>query len=154
MTDRAQQSPYLAELRRRVLIYDGAMGTSLDLFPLAAEDFGGEATNGARDYLTLTRPDIIEQVHTSFMDAGCDVLETNTFQSTRIRLEEWGLGDRTYELNYAAARLARKVADRYEARDGRRRFVAGSIGPTGKLPSSDEPSLSDITFDQLSDIIY
>ncbi len=105
-------SRYLAELERRVLIFDGAMGTSLDLFPLTAEDFGGEATNGARDYLTLTRPDVIEQIHTSFMEAGCDVLETNTFQSTRMRLDEWGLGNKTYELNFTAAQLARKVAGR------------------------------------------
>ncbi len=152
MTDRANQSPYLAELKHRVLIYDGAMGTSLDEFDLQAEDFGGEQYNGCRDYLVITRPDVIEQVHTSFMEAGCDVLETCTFQSTRIRLEEWGLGEQTYAINVEAARIARRVADRFEALDGRKRFVAGSIGPTGKLPSSDEPALSDITFDELSDI--
>ena len=88
-----------------------------------------------------TRPDVIEQIHASFMEAGADVLETNTFQSTRLRLEEWGLAERTHELNVPAARLAREVADRYAARDGRPRFVAGSIGPTGKLPSSDDPAL-------------
>lgn len=136
------------------MIFDGAMGTSLDEWDLTAADFGGETTNGCRDYLVITRPDIIEQVHTSFMEAGCDVLETCTFQSTRIRLEEWGLGDQTYAINVAAAQIARRVADRFEALDGRKRFVAGSIGPTGKLPSSNEPALSDITFDQLSDIIY
>ena len=85
------------------------------------------------------------------MDAGADVLETNTFQSTRLRLEEWGLAERTHELNVHAARLAREVADEYAARDGRPRFVAGSIGPTGKLPSSDDPMLSDTSFQQLSD---
>jgi len=136
------------------LIYDGAMGTSLDEWTLTAEDFGGEETNGCRDYLVLTRPDIIEQIHTSFMEAGCDVLETCTFQATRIRLEEWGLGEQTHALNFNAAQIARRVADRFEAMDGRKRFVAGSIGPTGKLPSSDEPALSDVTFDQLSDIVY
>src|SRR5215216_5094336 len=143
---------YLEALKQRVLIFDGAMGTSIDTFNLTAEDFGGEATNGNRDYLVITRPDVIEQIHSSFMDAGCDVLETNTFQSTRLRLEEWGLADRTAEINRTAAQLARRVADRYEAKDGRPRYVAGSSGPTGKLPSSDDPSLSDITFDQLSDI--
>ncbi len=88
------------------------------------------------------------------MDAGCDVLETCTFQSTRLRLDEWGLAEQTYAINYAAAQIARKVADRYAAQDGRPRYVAGSIGPTGKLPSSDDPALSDVTFDQLSDIFY
>jgi len=149
--NRSEHSRYLAELARRVLIYDGAMGTSLDLYPLTADDFGGERTNGNRDYLVHTRPDIIREIHGSFMEAGCDVLETNTFQSTRMRLEEWGLGDQTQQLNQAAARIARSVADEYEARDGRQRFVAGSMGPTGKLPSSDDPALSDVTFDQLSD---
>ena len=135
MTNRTDQSPYLAELQRRVLIYDGAMGTSFDQYPLTAEDFGGERTNNNRDYLAYTRPDIVREIHRSFMEAGCDVLETNTFQSTQLRLAEWGLGERTKELNANAARLAREVADEYQARDGRKRFVAGSMGPTGKLPS-------------------
>jgi 5-methyltetrahydrofolate--homocysteine methyltransferase len=135
-------------------VYDGAMGTSIDLFNLTAEDYGGERTNGNRDFLVITRPGVIEQIHTSFMEAGCDVLETNTFQSTRLRLEEWGLAERTAEINQAAARLARRVADRFEAQDGRPRYVAGSLGPTGKLPSSDDPALSDITFDQLSEIFF
>jgi 5-methyltetrahydrofolate--homocysteine methyltransferase len=145
---------YLEALRERVLIYDGAMGTSIDTFHLTAADYGGENTFGARDYLVITRPDVIEQIHASFLEAGADVLETCTFQSTRIRLEEWGLADQTHAINVAAARLARRVADAFEARDGRPRYVAGSMGPTGKLPSSDDPSLSDITFDQLSDIFY
>ncbi|HET9224827.1 MAG TPA: homocysteine S-methyltransferase family protein, partial [Roseiflexaceae bacterium] len=152
MTKDTHKSTYLEAIKQRVLLFDGAMGTSIDMFNLTAEDFGGEQTNGNRDYLVITRPDVIEQIHSSFMDAGCDVLETDTFQSTRLRLEEWGLGERTAEINRAAAQLARRVADRYEAQDGRPRYVCGSIGPTGKLPSSDDPALSDITFDQLSDI--
>ena len=143
---------YLEALRERVLIYDGAMGTSIDTFELTAEDYGGERTNGNRDYLVITRPDVIAAIHASFLEAGADVIETNTFQSTRLRLEEWGLGDRTLELNRAAAALARSVADRFAAQDGRPRYVAGSMGPTGKLPSSDDPALSDITFEQLSEI--
>lgn len=143
---------YLQALRERVLIFDGAMGTNIDLFNLTAEDYGGERTNGNRDYLAITRPDVIEQIHSSFLAAGCDVLETNTFQSSRLRLAEWGLADHTAELNTAAARLARSAADRFAAQDGRPRYVAGSLGPTGKLPSSDDPALSDITFDELSDI--
>ncbi len=141
---------YLQALQSRVLIYDGAMGTSIDTFNLTAEDYGGEQTFGARDYLVITRPDVIEQIHTSFMEAGCDVLETDTFQSTRIRLEEWGLADQTTAISRTAAQIARRVADRYEAQDGRPRYVAGSLGPTGKLPSSDDPALSDITFEALS----
>src|SRR5215471_8987525 len=84
---------YLEALKERVLLFDGAMGTSIDTFDLSAADFGGERTYGNRDYLSITRPDVIEQIHSSFMDAGCDVLETDTFQATRLRLEEWGLGD-------------------------------------------------------------
>lgn len=149
----ARQS-YLEALAERVLIYDGAMGTSIDLYDLTAEDYGGERTFGNRDYLVITRPDVIGQIHASFLEAGCDVLETCTFQSTRLRLEEWGLGERTIEINQAAAALARAVADRYEAQDGRPRYVAGSMGPTGKLPSSDDPALSDVTFEQLSAIFH
>lgn len=152
MTDRP--SAYLEALKQRVLIFDGAMGTSIDTFDLTVADYGGESTFGNRDYLVITRPDVIEAIHTSFMEAGADVLETNTFQSTRLRLEEWGLGEQTIELNHAAASLARRVADRFAAQDGRARFVAGSMGPTGKLPSSDDPALSDITFEELSAIFY
>ncbi|MBC8161536.1 MAG: homocysteine S-methyltransferase family protein, partial [Roseiflexaceae bacterium] len=143
---------YLQALQSRVLIYDGAMGTSFDTFDLTVEDFGGERTNGNRDYLAWTRPELVRSIHESFLAAGCDVLETNTFQSTRLRLEEWGLGDQTHELNAHAAGLARAAADAFEARDGRPRYVAGSMGPTGKLPSSDDPALSDISFDELSEI--
>ncbi|MFL5807708.1 MAG: homocysteine S-methyltransferase family protein, partial [Roseiflexaceae bacterium] len=153
MTNTNHKPTYLEALKERVLVFDGAMGTSIDSFNLTAEDFGGARTEGNRDYLVITRPDVIEQIHSSFMEAGCDVLETDTFQSSRLRLEEWGLADQTHAISLAAARLARKVADRYEAKDGRPRYVAGSIGPTGKLPSSDDPALSDVTFDQLSDMI-
>ncbi|MEI6179465.1 MAG: methionine synthase [Chloroflexales bacterium] len=147
-----RQPTYLAALAEHVLIYDGAMGTSIDTFNLTAEDYGGEPTNGNRDYLVITRPDVIAAIHASFFEAGADVIETCTFQSSRLRLAEWGLADRTVELNRAAATLARSVADRFTAQDGRPRFVAGSIGPTGKLPSSDDPALSDITFEELSAI--
>lgn len=143
------RSPYLAALDERVLVFDGAMGTSIDTFTLTAEDYGGPETEGCRDYLVITRPDVIEQIHASFLEAGCDVLETCTFQSTRLRLEEWGLADKTHEINRGAAALARRVADHFAAQDGRPRFVAGSMGPTGKLPSSDNPDLSDISFEEL-----
>lgn len=145
----ATRPRYLEALATRVLVFDGAMGTSIDTFDLKAEDYGGVATEGCRDYLVITRPDVIAEIHSRFMEAGCDVVETCSFQSTRMRLEEWGLGERTHEINYAAAQVARRVADRFEAQDGRPRFVAGSLGPTGKLPSSDDPELSNISFDEL-----
>jgi 5-methyltetrahydrofolate--homocysteine methyltransferase len=150
----SRKPTYVEALAQRVLVFDGAMGTSIDTYNLTAEDYGGERTNGNRDYLVITRPDVIGAIHASFLEAGADVLETNTFQSTRLRLEEWGLAERTHEVNYAAAQLARKVADEFEAKDGRPRYVAGSLGPTGKLPSSDDPALSDIGFEELSAIFY
>src|SRR6476620_4710547 len=128
MTTNNRKPTYLEALKERVLVFDGAMGTSIDTFNLTAEDFGGARTEGNRDYLVLTRPDLIEQIHASFMDAGCDVLETDTFQAPRLRLEEWGLADRTADINRTAAQQARRVADRFEAQDGRTRYVSGSIG--------------------------
>ena len=146
-------SPYLDALDRRVLVFDGAMGTSIQRYHLSADDFGGKSLEGCNDHLVLTRPDVIREIHESFMAAGCDVLETCTFQSTPRRLEEWGLLDKAREINVAAARLAREVADRY-ATPERPRFVAGSIGPTGLLPSSSDPVLSDTTFNELSEQYY
>ena len=146
-------SAYLDALTRRVLVFDGAMGTSIQRYHLTAEDFGGKAFEGCNDHLVLTRPDVIREIHESFLAAGCDVLETCTFQSTPRRLEEWGLLDKVREINVAAARLARDVADRYATPD-RPRFVAGSIGPTGLLPSSSDPVLSNTTYAELSDQYY
>ena len=143
---------YLDAISERVLIYDGAMGTSIQALHLTAEDFGGERTEGCNDYLVLTRPDVIRAVHASFLEVGSEVIETDTFRSNRLTLAEYGLQDRVYEINFAAAQLAREVADEYEAKTGIERFVAGSMGPSGKLPSSDDPDLSNITFDELADV--
>ncbi|MFQ3536406.1 MAG: methionine synthase [Aggregatilineales bacterium] len=143
---------YLEAIRDHVLIYDGAMGTSIQRYKLTAEDFGGEALNGCNDYLVITRPDVIEAIHSSFLAVGCEVIETNTFRSNRITLAEYGLQDRVLEINRAAAQLARRVADKFAAETGLPRYVAGSIGPSGKLPSSDDPDLSNITFDELADV--
>ncbi len=154
MTSVQPKPHYLKALAERVLIFDGAMGTNIDPFELTAADYGGERTFGCRDYLVITRPDVIEQIHTAFMEAGCDVLKTCSFQASRLRLEEWGLGEQTYAVNRRAGEIARRVADRFEAQDGRPRYVAGSLGPTGKLPSSDDPMLSNITFDELSEVFY
>ena len=142
-------SPYLDTVRERVLFFDGAMGTSIQGYDLTAEDFGGK--EGCNDYLVLTRPHIIEEIHTSFLEVGCDVLETDTFNASRLRLAEYGLADKLYELNFAAAQIARGVADRYTTPENPR-FVAGSMGPTGKLLSSEDPALSDLTFDELADV--
>jgi 5-methyltetrahydrofolate--homocysteine methyltransferase len=146
-------SRFLAELSRRVLVYDGAMGTNIQRHGLSAEDYGGKSLEGCNDNLVLTRPDVIQGIHESFLAVGCDVVETCTFQSTPRRLEEWGLKDKVRDVNVRAARLARAACDKYATPD-RPRFVAGSIGPTGMLPSSSDPVLSKIGFAELSENYY
>ncbi|MBI5928517.1 MAG: methionine synthase [Chloroflexi bacterium] len=143
---------YLDAIADHVLIFDGAMGTEVQRRKLTADDFGGEQYNGCNDYLVITRPDVIESIHASYFAAGSEVVETDTFRSNRHTLGEYHLQDRVLEINRAAASLARKVADRFEAETGIPRFVAGSIGPSGFLPSSDDPGLSAVTYDQLADI--
>src|SRR4051794_32147101 len=149
MTRKTIDSPYLKALDDRVLIYDGAMGTSIQRFNLTPEDFGGKSLEGCNDNLVLTRPDVIQAIHESFLAVGCDVVETCTFQSTPRRLEEWGLGDKVREINVAAARLARAACDKY-ATPEKPRFVAASMGPTGMLPSSSDPALGNISYGELS----
>jgi 5-methyltetrahydrofolate--homocysteine methyltransferase len=144
-------SRYLEELGRRVLVYDGAMGTSIQGLGLTAEDFGGPALEGCNDYLVVTRPDVIESIHASFLEVGCDVVETDTFRSNRLTLGEYGLGDRVLEINRTAAAVARRACDRYATED-RPRFVAGSIGPSGFLPSTSDPALGAMTYEELEDV--
>src|SRR2546423_11982105 len=144
-------SQFLDTLAHRVLIYDGAMGTNIQSYQLTAQDYGGQATEGCNEYLVLTKPSIIEEIHTGFLEAGCDVLETNSFTASRLKLDEYGLGALTHEVNLTSAQLARRLADRYSTAQ-QPRFVAGSIGPTGMLPSSDDPLLSNITYQQLVEI--
>jgi 5-methyltetrahydrofolate--homocysteine methyltransferase len=144
---------YLAALAGRVLVFDGAMGTNIQLHHPTADDFGGKSLEGCNDHLVLTRPDIIQSIHESFLAVGCDVVETCTFQSTPHRLREWGIEQKTRELNVAAARLARAACDKYSTPE-RPRFVAGSIGPTGFLPSSSDPVLSKTTFEELANNYY
>jgi 5-methyltetrahydrofolate--homocysteine methyltransferase len=153
MTDKKTKSRYLDELDRRVLVYDGAMGTNIQRYNLSAEDFGGKALEGCNDHLVLTRPDVIQAIHESFLEVGCDVVETCTFQSTPRRLHEWGLGDKVRDINVAAARLARAACDKLATPD-RPRFVAASMGPTGMLPSSSDPVLSKITYEELAANYY
>lgn len=145
---------YLDAIQDHVLIFDGAMGTSIQRYNLTAEDFGGEQYNGCNDYLVITRPDVIEAIHASFLEVGSEVIETDTFRSNRHTLSEYGLADKVLDINRAAAQIARRVADRYAAETNIPRYVAGSIGPSGFLPSSDDPDLSNVTFDQLADLFY
>jgi len=141
---------YLEALTQRVLVYDGAMGTSIQRYELSATDFGGQKLWGCNDYLVISKPVVIEEIHESFLKVGCDVLETCTFRSNRLTMREYGLQDRILEINRVAAQLARRVADKYSTAD-KPRFIAGSIGPSGMLPSADDPTLSNITFDELAD---
>ncbi|MBV9309844.1 MAG: homocysteine S-methyltransferase family protein, partial [Solirubrobacterales bacterium] len=131
----------LAALRERVIVYDGGMGATLEQFDLSLED-DYKLPGRCHEALVLNRPDVIEGVHTSMLDAGAEVVETDTFQGSRLKLSEWGLEDHTLEINTRAAQIARKAA-------GDSRFVAGSIGPTGYLPASDDPSLGQIRFAEL-----
>src|SRR4051812_715272 len=120
------------------------MGATLEQFDLTEEDYGG-LQGKCHEALVLNRPDVIEGVHQSMLDAGAEVIETDTFQGSRLKLEEWGLGEHTPEVNRKAAEIARKAA-------GDDRFVAGSIGPTGHLPASDDPTLGQIGFRQLVEV--
>src|SRR5436190_9404649 len=120
------------------------MGATLEQFDLTPEDYGG-LQGKCHEALVLNRPDVIQGVHESMLDAGAEVLETDTFQASRLKLEEWGLGEHTLEINTKAAQIAREAA-------GEDRFVAGSIGPTGFLPASEDPSLGQIRFGELVDV--
>ncbi len=133
---------FLQAVRERVVIFDGAMGTSIQARQPSVDDFWGK--EGCNELLVLSRPDLIRDIHASFFDVGCDVVETNTFGGTRIVLAEYGLEDKVHEINQTAARLAREVAAEY-ASIGRPRFVAGSLGPSTKLPS-----LGHIGFDAMA----
>jgi 5-methyltetrahydrofolate--homocysteine methyltransferase len=135
---------YIEAVRRRVVVFDGGMGATLEQFDLTQEDYGG-LEGKCHEALVLNRPDVIQGVHESMLNAGAEVVETDTFQGSRLKLEEWGLGEHTLEINTKAAQIARAAA-------GEDRFVAGSIGPTGHLPASDDPTLGKITFRELVEV--
>src|SRR5450631_3364056 len=135
---------YLKTISEHVVVYDGGMGATLEQFDLTSEDYGGLAGK-CHEALVLNRPDVIEGVHSSMIDAGAEVLETDTFQASRLKLAEWGLEAHTHEINLKAAQIARRAA-------GEHRFVAGAIGPTGFLPASDDPTLGQISFRQLVEV--
>ncbi len=136
---------YLDAVRERVVVFDGATGTNLQLRELGPDDFGGPALEGCNEILAVTRPDVVAELHASFLEVGCDVVETNTFGAFSVPLAEYGIEDRAVELNLAAARIARSVADDFATPD-RPRWVAGSVGPGTKFPS-----LGNIRFADLRD---
>jgi 5-methyltetrahydrofolate--homocysteine methyltransferase len=135
---------FLSAVRERVIVYDGGMGATLEQFDLDLErDY--RLPGRCHEALVLNRPDVIEGVHASMLDAGAEVVETDTFQGSRLKLAEWGLEEHTHEINLRAAQIARRAA-------GENRFVAGSIGPTGFLPASDDPTLGQIRFAELVEV--
>src|SRR5215813_12412196 len=135
---------FLAATRDRIVVFDGGMGATLEQFDLSLErDY--RLPGRCHEVLVLNRPDVIQGVHESMVAAGAEVVETDTFQGSRLKLEEWGLGQHTLEINQKAAEIARKAV-------GEDRFVAGSIGPTGFLPASTDPTLGDISFSTLVDV--
>ncbi len=132
-------------LENKILVFDGATGTSLQNQNLTAADFGGEKYAGCNEYLNIVKPEATENVHRGFLDVGADIVETNSFGGASIVLAEYGLAEKSYEINKRGAEIARKIADEYSVK-GHKRYVAGSMGPTTKLPS-----LGHIEFDIMRD---
>src|ERR671927_959797 len=135
---------FMEAVRSRVVVFDGGMGATLEQFDLTSEDYGG-LPGKCHQALVLNRPDVIQGVHESMLNAGAEVVETDSFQGSRLKLDEWGLGEHTLEINTKAAQSAREAC-------GNERFVAGSIGPTGMLPASDDPTLGKISFRELVEV--
>jgi len=147
-------------LEQRILILDGAMGTMIQGYKLQEEDYRGVRfkdwpwdLKGNNDLLCLTQPDLIREIHTRYLEAGADILETNSFNSTAISMADYHLEGLVYELNQAAARLARAAADEMGRKTGRIRFVAGVLGPTNRTaslsPDVNNPGFRNIAFAQL-----
>ncbi|TAK54390.1 MAG: methionine synthase, partial [Bacteroidetes bacterium] len=125
---------FLDILKQKVIVFDGATGTHLQGQNLTPDDFGGDALAGCNEYLVVSKPSAVENVHSDYLEAGCDVIETDTFGGTSIVLAEYNLANRAYELNFKAAQIAKRVASDFSTAN-HSRFVAGSLGPTTKLPS-------------------
>ncbi len=150
-------------LSRRIMIIDGAMGTMIQTYKLTEEQYRGERfkditqpVKGNNDLLVLTQPQIIKEIHAKFLDAGADIIETNTFNAQAVSLEDYKMGDLAYEINFEAARIAKEVAAEYTAKDpSKPRFVAGAIGPTTKMtsmsPDVNNPGFRALTFQELVD---
>ena len=149
------------EVHQRILILDGAMGTMIQQYNLSEADFRGERfvdipgqMKGNNDILCLTRPDVVKDIHRKYLQAGADIIETNSFNATRISMADYRVEEYIAEINLAAARLAREVADEFTAVTPEKpRFVAGSVGPTNKTlslsPDVNNPALRNITYDEL-----
>lgn len=154
------------EAAKRILILDGAMGTMIQRHPLEEEDFRGERfkahhknLKGNNDLLSLTRPDIILQIHKDYLEAGADIIETNTFSGTTIAQADYDLQDAVYDINYQSAKLARTAVDEYNLKTpNKQRFVAGAMGPTNRTaslsPDVSDPGYRAVTFDILRDAYY
>ena len=154
----AARKAFLAEAANRILITDGAFGTEIQNYKLAEADYAGKLglgheQKGNNDILALTKPEVPEAIHRAYFEAGADIAETNTFSANRISQADYGAEHLVREINLASARLARRVADEYAARDGKPRFVAGAIGPTNKTlslsPDVNDPGYREIDWDTL-----
>ena len=147
MNANSRSSQLKTALSRRILVVDGAMGTQIQARGLTPDDFGGPEYEGCNEYLNITRPDVIDAIHRAYLDAGADIIETNTFGATALVLGEYHLADHARRINRAAAAIARRAADDYTAADAAKpRFVAGAMGPTTRAISV----TGGITFDQLA----
>lgn len=152
---------FLAEAAKRILITDGAFGTEIQRWKLSEADYAGTLNlareqKGNNDILALTKPEVPESIHRAYFEAGADIAETNTFSANRISQADYGAEHLVREINVESARLARRLADEYQARDGRPRFVAGAIGPTNKTlslsPDVNDPGYREIDWDTLVDV--
>ncbi len=139
------------KLEKETILLDGAFGTYIQSLGIKDDDFKDRP--GCMEYLSITRPDLIRKVHSDYLEAGSDAVETNTFGGNAIKLAEYGLSDQVFELNRAGTKLARDVADEFSA-PSFPRYVIGTMGPTGKLPSSTDPVLGDVTYGELKKIFY
>ena len=152
---------FRAEAAKRILITDGAFGTEIQNWKLDEAAYAGTLTlghdqKGNNDILALTKPEVPESIHRAYFEAGADIAETNTFSANRISQADYGAEGLVREINVASAQLARKLADEYQAKDGRPRFVAGALGPTNKTlslsPDVNDPGFREIDFDYLKDV--
>jgi 5-methyltetrahydrofolate--homocysteine methyltransferase len=139
----------IAAAKNRILLFDGAMGTEIQSLNPKTEDFP-DSKDGFNDGLNLSRPEWIKQIHRAYLEAGADCIETNTFGSNKLKLDEYGYGDRTIEFNRRASELARGVCNEFNG-DGRPRYVVGSMGPSGYLPSSNDPVLGEKSLDDIQE---
>src|SRR5687767_13377515 len=134
---------FLDLLKEKIIVFDGAMGTNLQGQNLTIEDWGGANFENCSENLLYTRPDAIEKAHLGFLEVGCDVIETNSFGGSEVVLAEFGIAEKTYDVNRRAAELAKRLANDYSTKE-KPRFVAGSIGPGTKLPTLGHISFRDL----------